>query len=144
MKVREMEVRYGKEIAIIADKKVRDSKVAAEVIRGIVEDRPQEVFVTLLLNADAHILGAIEVSVGTLTASLVHPREVFKGAILANANHIIIGHNHPSGSISPSKEDDEVTERITKAGKLLGIRVMDHVIVTSELYHSYAESGFKF
>ena len=68
------------------------------------------------------------VTVGTLDASLVHPREVFKPAILEGSSAIVLSHNHPSGDVTPSKEDHAVTEQLTEAGKLLGITVLDHVI----------------
>lgn len=74
------------------------------------------------------------ISVGTLNESLVHPREVFEGAIKHNAAAIIVAHNHPSGTIEPSQDDIEITKRLVHAGKLLDIRVLSHVIVTSQMY----------
>lgn len=90
----------------------------------------EERFLSLHLNARNEVLGIHEVSHGSLAASLVHPREVFKAAILANSFAIIICHNHPSGSaITPSREDMETTTQLLGAGKLLGIAVVDHLIV---------------
>lgn len=77
------------------------------------------------------MIGYQIVSRGTLSASLVHPREVFKTALLANSHAIIVAHNHPAGSLSPSAEDIETTETLINAGKLLGVPVVDHVIVSS-------------
>ena len=82
-----------------------------------------------------------EVSVGTLTASLVHPREVFRAAIRNAAAALLLVHHHPSGDPSPSPEDRSVTERLVAAGRLLGIRVVDHVIVAESGYFSFQEAG---
>jgi len=71
------------------------------------------------------------VSHGTLSASLVHPREVFKAALVANTHTIIVAHNHPTGSLEPSREDLDTTETLIKAGELLGVKVLDHIIVSS-------------
>jgi len=79
--------------------------------------------------------------IGSLNASLVHPREVFKSAILSNAASILIGHNHPSGQCEPSKEDIEVTNRLVESGKILGIDVLDHLIIGDECYVSLKEKG---
>ncbi len=82
-----------------------------------------------------------QVSQGTLTASLVHPREVFRAAVHTAAAAIILVHNHPSGDPSPSAEDKEVTDRLVAAGAVLGIRVIDHVVVAEQGYHSFEENG---
>ncbi|MFA5776196.1 MAG: DNA repair protein RadC [Patescibacteria group bacterium] len=82
-----------------------------------------------------------EVSVGTLNASLVHPREVFKKAILNNASHVILAHNHPSNDSSPSEDDVATTRRLIEAGKILGIAVTDHIIVTNNSFVSLKEQG---
>jgi DNA repair protein RadC len=74
------------------------------------------------------------ISQGNLNSSIIHPREVFKNAILSNANSIILVHNHPSGDINPSKEDIEVTKRLREVGNLLGIKVLDHVIIGDTFY----------
>lgn len=91
---------------------------------------PEEHFISLHLNAKNEVIGLHEVSHGSLAASLVHPREVFKAAIIANSYAILVCHNHPSGSsIAPSSEDMETTRQLLKAGKLLGVELVDHVIV---------------
>ena len=81
------------------------------------------------------------VSLGTLAASLVHPREVFKAAIIGNAAAIIVIHNHPSGDPTPSREDREITARLKSCGETLGIPVLDHIVVAAEGYRSFAEMG---
>jgi DNA repair protein RadC len=88
----------------------------------------QERFVVACLDTKNRVQSVVEITTGTLDASLVHPREVFKPAIIEGSSSIILSHNHPSGDTTPSKEDRTVTERLTEAGKLLGIEVLDHII----------------
>src|SRR3990167_982979 len=99
------------------------------VIRALVEDKAVEHFVVLFLDSRHRIAGSQVVSVGSLNASIVHPREVFRTAILHGAAAIILGHNHPSGDPTPSSDDMELTRRLVKSGELLGIEVLDHVII---------------
>jgi DNA repair protein RadC len=101
----------------------------------------QECFTALLLDGRHRLIGEELVSRGTLTASLVHPREVFRRALREAAAALVLVHNHPSGDPSPSPEDREVTERLVRAGELLGVRVVDHVIVAERGYHSFREAG---
>jgi len=82
-----------------------------------------------------------DVSVGILDASLVHPREVFQKAIMSNASHVVVAHNHPSGDCTPSEADIITTKRLVEAGKILGILVNDHLIITANKYYSFAEEG---
>lgn len=91
---------------------------------------PEENFVAFHLDAKNNIIGYQVVSQGTLTASLVHPREVFKSAFLSNANSIIVAHNHPAGSLTASVEDIETTRQLLRAGRLLAVPVVDHIIVS--------------
>jgi DNA repair protein RadC len=101
----------------------------------------REHFWRIDLDARSRVLGYEVVSVGTISASLVHPREVFKGAILNNAAAIIIAHNHPSQDVSPSAEDKEATRRIQRAGELLGIPLLDHMVLADERFYSFKETG---
>ena len=103
------------------------------------EDR--EHFAVILLNVKNHILSMPVISVGSLTASVVHPREVFKPAIIKGAVSIILVHNHPSGDTSPSKEDIEVTARMVQVGKVMDIPVLDHIIVGGDKFVSLKEKG---
>ena len=99
----------------------------------------EEIFCIACLDTKNKIIGTFEVSRGSLSASVVHPREVFKRAILLNSASIILCHNHPSGDTQPSKEDEQVTKRLVEGGKLLGIKVLDHIIVGDD-YFSFRES----
>jgi DNA repair protein RadC len=116
---------------------------AARTARELVgDDLDREVFGILLVNTRNRITAMHIVSVGTLNGAYVHPREVFKAAILGNAAAIILFHNHPSGDPDPSREDRELTRRLTDAGRILGIEVLDHVILGDEArYYSFKEHG---
>lgn len=103
--------------------------------------RPQESFHALMLDGRHRLIAEQEVTVGTLNASLVHPREVFREAIRMAAAALVVVHNHPSGDPSPSGEDRRVTERLRAAGALLGIELIDHVIVASGGHFSFREAG---
>jgi DNA repair protein RadC len=113
----------------------------AAVARAFIGQSDREVFVVVHLNSK-HRINAIEAtSVGTLNATLVHPREVFKGALLANAASICLAHQHPSGDPTPSPEDRALTEQLLRAGELLGVRVLDHVVLGEENHVSIRETG---
>jgi DNA repair protein RadC len=107
----------------------------------LMEDLKKEVFRVALLNAQNHLLRDVLVSEGTLSASLVHPREVFKPAILESAAHLILIHNHPSGDPTPSKEDLRLTRQLVECAKLLDLRIHDHVIIGRGRFASLAERG---
>ncbi len=110
------------------------------LLRGRIANLDRENFVVVLLNTKNEVIETSTVSVGTLSASLVHPREVFKPAVRASAASVILAHNHPSGKVEPSKEDREVTRRLGEAAAILGIEVLDHIIV-GDGYFSLKEHG---
>ena len=91
----------------------------------------REHFLVLLLNARHEVIGKETVSIGSLNASIVHPREVFKPAVLQSAASVVLLHNHPSGDPEPSEEDTAITKRLVQCGELLGIAVLDHVIIAA-------------
>jgi DNA repair protein RadC len=105
------------------------------------ESLDREVFYSIHLDGKNQVVSCEEVSKGTLTCSLVSPREVYKGAILSSASSIIIAHNHPSGDPRPSGEDAGITFRLYEAGEILGIPLIDSFIIGDGEYHSMAESG---
>jgi DNA repair protein RadC len=104
-------------------------------------DRKQEYFFCITLNGAGEVIERRIVTVGTLNQSLVHPREVFAEAITDRAASVILIHNHPSGTLSPSTQDLDVTRQLVEAGSILGIRVLDHIIVTKKGYVSLKELG---
>ena len=101
----------------------------------------KEHFITLYINARHKLIHKELISVGTLTANLVHPREVFEPAMVRAAIEIIVAHNHPSGDPAPSSADLEITKRLVEAGKILGIRVLNHIIITKDNYFSFQDKG---
>ncbi len=101
----------------------------------------QEHFNAVLLNTKNMVLDVENITKGIVNASLVHPREVFKNAIRKNSTSIILVHNHPSGDPTPSNEDKSITERLFKAGEIIGIKVIDHIIIGGENYISFKEMG---
>jgi DNA repair protein RadC len=122
---------------------LRSSKDVASLFRTYLGDTDREHFLVAMLDQKNKVIGINIVSTGSLTASVVHPREVYKPAILSNAAAIICGHNHPSGAPQPSPEDRALTVRLVQGGKLLGISVLDHVIIGdgTETYFSFADEG---
>ena len=117
---------------------VRTPANAYQVLERYRTRRREHLF-ALNLNG-AHMITAVRiVAIGTVNRSLVHPREVFRRAIVDNAAAIVVAHNHPSGSLEPSDEDHEVTRRLVQAGQLLGISVLDHLIISRNGYFSFLE-----
>lgn len=110
------------------------------LLRGRIANQDRENFVVVLLNTKNEVIETPTVSIGTLSSSLVHPREVFKPAIRASAASVVLAHNHPSGRVEPSREDREVTSRLAQAAEIIGIEVLDHVIV-GHGYFSMKEHG---
>lgn len=110
--------------------------------RARLRDARHEHFLVVLLDGRHRVLRTESVSRGTLTASLVHPREVFRPAIREAAAAVVLVHNHPSGDPTPSREDREITTRLARAGEILGIRVLDHVVVAEGGYRSLRDDGF--
>jgi len=140
---------------VISVRQVRERSVRSRQIKGprdawlvlqtvIDKDATQESFAVLCLDTQNRVATVSIVTTGTLNSSLVHPREVFQRAILANAASIICGHNHPSGDADPSPEDLEITEQLVAAGRLLGIPVRDHVIMGDGSFTSLLEQGHIF
>jgi DNA repair protein RadC len=119
-------------------------KRSAEVFEHylpLMRDLRKEVFKVLLLNRANRLIKEVTVSEGTLEASIVHPRDVFREALLEPAAGIILIHNHPSGNATPSEEDLRITKQLVEAGRLLGIKVYDHIILAGESYRSLADDG---
>lgn len=119
----------------VAYRKVEESRNAAAVLHALLDDSPTEKLVVLYLNGQNGLVGAEVVAVGGMHACPTIPKDVFRGAIVAGAAGIILGHNHPSGDPTPSKEDVVATKMLSEAGRLLGIAVVDHVIVSSNGTH---------
>jgi len=123
-------------------RRIRMARDVVELFLTFLQETDREQFFLLCLNTKNEPTALHTVSIGSLDASIVHPREVFKVAILSNAASVIVAHNHPSGDPTPSKEDIQVTRKLQEAGELLGITLLDHVIVGTEgAYTSLKERG---
>lgn len=115
--------------------------IAKDVIKAFIGTKDREILALVCLNTKNRITCLSTVSMGSLNSSIVHPREVFKIALLANSASIVIGHNHPSGDCTPSREDINITERLVQAGEIIGIELLDHIICNDYSYISLKEKG---
>ena len=116
---------------------------AYELVKDELINSDREMLLSVMLTVRNDLIGVETVSIGSITASTTTPRDIFKSAILANAVAIIICHNHPSGELVPSKNDIEITRQLIAAGELLGIKVLDHLIVSNQGYRSLRDN-YKF
>lgn len=124
-----------------ANRKIGCPEDAAELFRDYIGDSDREHFVLLCVNAKNEPTHIQTISIGNLNSSIVHPREVYKVAIMANSGAILCLHNHPSDVLDPSAQDAEVTERLGEAGHIIGIPLLDHIIVGTDSYYSFKEHG---
>lgn len=122
--------------------KVSNPNDVFEFVRDKIGYSPQEHFGILCVNNKNIIYGWKVISIGTITESIVHPREVFVSAIEALSSGVIITHNHPSGILEPSRQDVTTTQRLIEAGKIIGIPILDHMIVSDEGYFSFKEHNY--
>ncbi len=130
--------RYAKEK--IPKKILLDSpKAVTNYLREKIGKTKKEHFMILCLDTSNNLVKISDISIGTLNASLIHPREVFKEAIQASAARVILAHNHPAGNLTPSKEDIKITKSLVAAGKIIDIEVLDHIIVSNTSFCSFKE-----
>ena len=143
-KVAEVELKYKNKVPYKDRKKVLSSDDAYKLLLNNHDDDTidyTETFKVLYLNQASQVVGCNTISKGGITGTSVDIRNIMQGALLTNAVAMVLGHNHPSGNTRPSKEDDRTTDQIVKAGKLLDIRVLDHIIFTREDYYSFNDEG---
>ncbi len=114
---------------------------AAEAIRKVIPDNSREHFVCLYLNGANEMVAYAVVATGTANSCRVHPREVFQLAVLVGSVAIIFGHNHPSAVVTPSEDDKHLTKVLKKGAELLGIKILDHIVVTDRQHHSFFDNG---
>jgi len=119
--------------------KINQPKDIYDLVKYELASADREMLLSIMLTTSNHLIGVEIVSIGSLGSTQTSPREVFKSAILSNANSIVLCHNHPSGVLSPSSCDYSITEEMVKAGKLLGVIVADHIIVSHVGYKSLRE-----
>ncbi len=121
---------------------IKNPEAVVKAIRASIEDKAKEHFKLILLNSRNKTIGISTISIGTLTTSLVHPREVFKEALAHSAASVILAHNHPSGDPEPSEDDLKITKKLVESGKILGVEVIDHIIIGKNNHYSFREKGF--
>ena len=137
----ELGKRMNRTIDTLNNIKIDNSEKVFEYFKEILKDKNQEYFYCLYLNNRKKVIKNKLLFIGTLNYSTVHPREIFKEAYLVGATSIICIHNHPTGNISPSKNDIELTNNLIKAGMLLGIKIDDHLIIGKDKYFSFFENN---
>lgn len=125
--------------AIYGAKTITGPQDLASIVKRFLADTDREVFLTVNFSTANTINSIHIVSIGSLDRAIVHAREVFKAAILSNASSIALVHSHPSGSLNPSLEDIDITRKLVQCGEILGIKVIDHIIVSDDRYLSFAE-----
>jgi len=135
-----MKLRINESKEVLYSFPFTDSKDVYEKMKEYAK-ADREMFMVMYLNTQNHVIDCELHSIGMVDTAAVYPREVMRGALLANASAIICVHNHPSGTVTPSGYDDEITKAIVKAGIILQIRVLDHVIIGTQGYYSYADKG---
>jgi DNA repair protein RadC len=135
LEIREIEYTYEKrpEISSMDD--------VGRAIKPMIADSNKEFFIALYLNTKNGILKQEIISIGSLSSNTVHPREVFRNACMVSASCIVVAHNHPSGDPAPSREDIEITKKLSEAGKIIGITLLDHVIIGYDRNYGFKESG---
>ncbi|MBU5466528.1 DNA repair protein RadC [Virgibacillus sp. MSJ-26] len=121
---------------------IRSPEDGADYVMEEMRSLNQEHFVTLFLNTKNQIIHRQTIFIGSLNASIVHPREVFREAVKRSAASIIVAHNHPSGDPTPSQEDIHVTRRLVESGKMIGIELLDHLIIGNRKFVSLKEKGY--
>ena len=137
----ELSKRMNKKIETLNNLKLTSPDIVFEYFKDKLSDKKQEYFYTLYLDNNKKIISEKLHYIGTINHSLIHPREIYKEAYLCSASSIILIHNHPSGNITPSKEDISITNNLKEIGKLFGIEIVDHIIIGNYNYFSFIENG---
>lgn len=135
---REIDISYGRKRK---QPSVKCASDVAKFLRSIVRNNSQEHFIALYLDAAHQPIGYSVVSTGLLSSCPVHPREVYQRAILLGAYSVVVAHNHPSDNTTPSQEDRQITKQLSEAAKVLGLRLLDHIVFTDEGHYSFQEAG---
>ena len=141
--LREVQISYHNRARFADMPKVNSSKDAEGIFRSIWSHRIDyvEEFYILLLNRSNKVIGWSKVSMGGPSGTVSDPKVIFQTALKANASHIVLGHNHPSGALEPSQADISLTQKMKNAGSLLDLPILDHLILSSESYYSFADDG---
>jgi DNA repair protein RadC len=133
--------RRRNESEVLARDKIKTSRDAYEIFRSTLGDRPYEEFWIILLNKANKVLKKCNISEGGISGTVVDPKKIFKISLDHHASSIILGHNHPSGVVTPSEADQRITKKICEAGAMLEVTVLDHLIIGDDSYYSFADDG---
>lgn len=141
--VAEIEITYKNAVRPSERAKIASSKDAFELLKSLWSDKIEyvEEFYVLLMNKANKVLGVTKISEGGTSGCLVDPKRIFQTALKSNASGIILAHNHPSGNLTPSEADRKITRKVKEAGVLLEISVLDHLILSTDGYYSFADEG---
>lgn len=142
--VAEIELVYKSKVKVCDRPKVTTAADAAKLLQGIWDENKIEFveqFKVLLLNRANHVIGCVDISTGSTVGVIVDPKLVLVAAIKANACGFVISHNHPSGNLKPSRADEQLTQKIKLAAQFHDLRLLDHVIISTEGYYSFADEG---
>ena len=137
----ELGKRVNEEVSTLQNICVNSADIVYKYFNSLFFRKKQEYFYAIYLDNKKKVIDAKLLFIGTLNCSIVHPREVFKEALMLSASSIICIHNHPSGSIEPSKDDIDLTTRLVSVGKTMGIPIVDHLIIGSNKYYSFVDNG---
>jgi DNA repair protein RadC len=133
--------RRRNESEVLVREKIKNSREAFEILRTAIGDKPYEEFWIILLNRANKVIRKCSISEGGVSGTVVDPKKIFKIAIDHHASSIILGHNHPSGNITPSEADILITKKIRDAGVMLDVAVIDHLIIGEDKFYSFADNG---
>ena len=136
--IKELGRRYLKE-ALIGQNFIRSPQAVTDYLMASLRDEKREIFKVIFLDKSLRILTVRDLFFGTIDEAAVHPREIVKAALMADASNIVLCHNHPSGKIEPSREDYEITQKIKQACATVSVRVLDHIIIGENQYFSFSE-----
>ena len=137
----ELGKRINEENIILNDLQITNSQLVFNYYKNKIGSKLQEYFYCIYLNTAKKVIKDKLLFIGTVNQSIVHPREIFKEAYLLSASSIICVHNHPAGSVFPSQEDIKLTNKLVEIGNLLGVKIVDHVIITRDNYYSFFENN---
>ena len=133
--------RRRNESEVLARDKIKTSRDAYEIFKSTMGDRPYEEFWIILLNRANKVLQKCNISEGGISGTVVDPKKIFKISLDHHASSIILGHNHPSGVVTPSEADQRITKKLRDAGAMLEVTVLDHLIIGEDSYYSFADDG---
>lgn len=137
----ELGKRVNEDVTSLNNFQINSAELVYKYFKNLFRNKKQEFFYAVYLDNKKKVIDTKLLFIGTLNYSLVHPREIFKEALICSASTIICIHNHPSGNIEPSKEDVELTDRLSNIGKMIGIPIIDHLIIGNNKYYSFADNG---